>query len=64
MKWKGPRETYRGLLYSAQNTVKKDQGRAKQKSLATTVANFTKPGAQNKGDLCISIFEESYWPVS
>ena len=43
---------YRGLLYSAQNIVKKDPGRAKQKSLATAGANFTKPGAQNKGDLC------------
>ena len=38
---------YRGLLYSAQNLVKKDPGRAKQKSLATAGTNFTKPGAQN-----------------
>ena len=41
---------YRGLLYSAQDIVKKDPGRAKLKSLATAVANFTKPGAKNKGD--------------
>ena len=46
------RRKYRGLLYSAQNIVKKDLGRAKQKSLATAVTNFTKPRAQNKGDLC------------
>ena len=44
---------YRGLLYSAQDILKKDPGRAKLKSLATAVANFTKPGAQNKGDLCM-----------
>ena len=43
---------YRGLLYSAQNIVKKDPGRARQNSLATAGTNFTKPGAQNKGDLC------------
>ena len=44
---------YRGLLYSAQNIVKKDPGRAMQNSLVTAQTNFTKPGAQNKGDLCI-----------
>ena len=44
---------YRGLLYSAQNTFKKDPGRARQNSLATAGTNFTKPGAQNIGDLCI-----------
>ena len=49
-------EDYRGLLYSAQNVVKKDPNRDKQKSLATAVANFTKPGAQNKGDLCMIFF--------
>ena len=51
---KGPylNDVYRGLLYSAQNIVKKDPGRARQKSLATAQTNFTKPGAQNKGDLC------------
>ena len=43
---------YRGLLYSARNIVKQDPGRARQKSLYTAIANFTKPGAQNKGDLC------------
>ena len=43
---------YRGLLYSAQNIVKKDPGRARQNSLATAGANITKPGAHNKGDLC------------
>ena len=47
---------YRGLLYSAQSTFKKDPGRARQKSLATAGTNFTKPGAQNKGDLCIQFF--------
>ena len=41
-----------GLLYFVQSIVKKDPGRAKQNSLATAVTNFTKPGAQNKGDLC------------
>ena len=51
---------YRGLLYSAQDILKKDPGRAKLKSLATAVANFTKPGAQNKGDLCRSIFTNSW----
>ena len=35
-----------------QNIVKKDPGRARQNSLATAGTNFTKPGAQNKGDLC------------
>ena len=34
------------------NIVKKDPGRARQNSLATAGTNFTKPGAQNKGDLC------------
>ena len=50
---------YRGLLYSAQNIVKKDPGRARQNSLATAGTNFTKPGAQNKGDLCIRRGENS-----
>ena len=49
------RASYRGLLYSAQNISKKDPGRVKQKSLATAITNFTKPGAQNKGDLCTFI---------
>ena len=35
------------------NIVKKDPGRARQNSVATAGTNFTKPGAQNKGDLCI-----------
>ena len=43
---------YRGVLYSAQITFKKDPGRARQNSLATAGTNSTKPGAQNKGDLC------------
>ena len=43
---------YSGLLYSAQNIVKKDPGRAMQNSLATAQTNFTQPGAQIKGDLC------------
>ena len=34
------------------NIVKKDPGRARRNSLATARTNFTKPGAQNKGDLC------------
>ena len=34
------------------NRVKKDPGRARKNSLATAGTNFTKPGAQNKGDLC------------
>ena len=34
------------------NIVKKDPDRARQNSLATAGTNFTKPGAQNKGDLC------------
>ena len=34
------------------NIVKKDPGRARQSSLVTAGTNFTKPGAQNKGDLC------------
>ena len=44
---------YRAQLYSAQSTFKKDPGRARQNSLATAGTNFTKPGAQNKGDLCM-----------
>ena len=43
---------YRAQLYSAPSTLKKDPGRARQKSLATAGTNFTKPGAHNKGDLC------------
>ena len=35
--------------------IKKDPGRAKQNSLATARTNFTKPGTQNKGDLCTEI---------
>ena len=41
----------RSPLFCA-NIVKKDPGRARQNSLATAGTNFTKPGAQNKGDLC------------
>ena len=56
---------YRGLIYSVQDILKKDPGRAQLKSLATAVANFTKPGAQNKGDPCIlsylAIF--AYWSI-
>ena len=38
-----------------QSTFKKDLGRARQKGagVATAGTNFTKPGAHNKGDLCI-----------
>ena len=49
-------QLYRGLLYSAQNTVKKDPGRARQNNVATAGTHFTKPGAYNKGDLCIVHF--------
>ena len=41
----------RSPLFCA-NIVKKDPGRARQNSLATAGTNFTKSGAQNKGDLC------------
>ena len=41
----------RSPLFCA-NIVKKDPGKARQNSLATAGTNFTKPGAQNKGDLC------------
>ena len=41
----------RSPLFCA-NIVKKDPGRAKQNSLATAGTKFTKPGAQNKVDLC------------
>ena len=44
----------RSPLFCA-NIVKKDPGRARQNSLATAGTNFTKPGAQNKGDLCSCI---------
>ena len=44
----------RSPLFCA-NIVKKDPGRARQNSLATAGTNFTKPGAQNKGDLCTVI---------
>ena len=45
--------TYRGAPNGVQNiVVKKDPGRARQNSVATAGTNFTKPGAQNKGDLC------------
>ena len=37
------------------NTFKKDPGRARRNILATAGTNFTKPGAQNKGDLCRSV---------
>ena len=47
-------EVYRAQLYSAQSTFKKNPGSAGQKSLATARTNFTKPGAQNKSDPCIS----------
>ena len=38
------------------NIVKKDLGKARQNSLATAEINFTKPGAHNKGDLCIYVY--------
>ena len=54
----------RGLLYSVQNTFKKDPGRARQSSLATAGTNFTKPGAQNKGDLCRVEQKDPTWLVN
>ena len=62
---KGWERTERGLLYSTQNIVKKDPGRARQNSLATARANFTKPGAHNKGDLCIplTLFDVLGWDL-
>ena len=44
-------EIQRSSLFCT-NIVKKDPGRARQKSLATAGTNFTKHGAQNNGDLC------------
>ena len=41
----------RSPLFCA-NLVKRDPGRARQKSLATAGTNFTKPGAHTKVDLC------------
>ena len=41
------------------NIVKKNPSRAKETTLATAGTNFTKPGAQKKGDLCISTFMTS-----
>ena len=48
----------RSPLFCA-NIVKKDPGRARQNSLATAGTNFTKPGAHNKGDLCMFILIRS-----
>jgi len=42
----------RSPLFCA-STFKKDPGRAGQNSLATAGTNYTKPGAHNKGDLCM-----------
>ena len=36
------------------NLAMQHPGRARQNSLATAGTNFTKPGAQNKGDLCMT----------
>ena len=47
----GGSHVQRSTLFCA-NISKKDPGRARQKSLATAQTNFTKLGAQNKGDLC------------
>ena len=44
----------RSPLFCA-NIVKKDPGRARQSSVAAAGANFTKPGAHNKGDLCTGL---------
>ena len=48
----------RSPLFCA-NTCKKDPGRTRRNSLATAATNFTKPGAQNKGDLCTSFICKS-----
>ena len=44
----GCSDTVTGVSFILRKT---DPGRAKQKSVATALTNFTKPGAQNKGDL-------------
>ena len=49
-----PATLQRSPLFCA-NIVKKDLGRARQNNLATAGTNFTKPGAQNIGDLCSCI---------
>ena len=41
------------------NIAKKDPGRARRNSLATAGTNFTKPGAHNKGDLCMFVMSDS-----
>ena len=51
---KNNHELYRARLNSAHSTFKKDPGRVRQNSLATTGTNFTKPGAQNKVYPCIT----------
>ena len=52
---------YRGFLCPAQNIIKKDPGRARKNSLATAGPNFTKPGAQNKGDLYSIKFSQRFF---
>ena len=47
-----PGHVQRSPLFCA-SIVKKDPDRARQNSLATAGTNFTKPGALNKGDLCM-----------
>ena len=44
----------RSPLFCA-NIVKRDPGRARQNGLAAAGANFIKPGAHNKGDLCTGL---------
>ena len=52
-RWRGlvPKNLQSSTQFCA-NIVKKDPGRARQNSQGTTGTRFTKPEAQNKGDLC------------
>ena len=53
----------RSTLFCA-NIVKKDPGRARQNSIATAGTNFTKPGAQNKVDLCQALDYSTFYTSS
>ena len=48
-----PGRIYRARKYGLQNIVKKDPGRAKQKSQGTAGRNFTKPRTSHFFDLCM-----------
>ena len=53
----------RSPLFCA-SIVKKGPGRARQNSRAAAGTNFTKPGAQNKGDLCRVEQKDPTWLVN